>query len=52
MRLVKNEFGSRVELNLLIKDYDVGTEEFKLNIHNDDLDRFTADGYSGAKGDS
>ena len=35
VRRVKNEFGGQVELNLLINDYDKGTEEFKLNINSD-----------------
>lgn len=46
VRSVMDQFGSQIELNLLIKNYDEGAEQFKLNIHSDDLDRYTADGYS------
>lgn len=45
-RSVKDQFGSKVELNLLIKNYDDGTEQYQMNIRSEDLDRYTADGYS------
>lgn len=43
---IKNEFGSNVRLNLLVKDYEDGTEDFFLNIPTNELDRRTAGRYS------
>ena len=46
VKSVMKEFGDRVELNLLIKDYADETEDFKLNVSSEDLDRLTKGSYS------
>jgi len=44
--VVKDRFGKSVELNLLIKDYETGTEDLKLNVQASELDRIADDRYS------
>ncbi len=46
VRQVKEQFGQDVELNILIKDYETGREEFKLNVPADELDRIVNGSYA------
>ncbi|MEJ0053381.1 MAG: zeta toxin family protein [bacterium] len=43
---VKEQFGKAVELNVLIKDYEDGTEDVHLNVSSVELDRLTRGRYS------
>ena len=43
---VKNEFGGQIQLNLLIKDYQKGQEDLKLNISVKELDGYIGNSYS------
>jgi len=43
---VKNEFGNEIQLNLLIKDYQKGQEDFKLNISAKELDGYIGTSYT------
>jgi predicted ABC-type ATPase len=43
---VKRQFGDRIKLNLLLKDYETGEEDVRLNAAADDLDRVTDGRYS------
>ena len=45
-KAVKSEFGAKIDLNLLVKDYENGREEFKLNIDAEDLDRHIGRSYT------
>lgn len=45
-KAVKSEFGPTIDLNLLVKDYENGREEFKLNINAEDLDRHIGRSYT------
>lgn len=45
-RAVKERFKDDVELNLLVKDYEEGREDFQLNISGDELDRRTNGRYT------
>ncbi len=43
---VKELFGKKIELNILIKDYAAGTKDFYLNVPATKLDQLTNDRYS------
>ncbi len=45
-QIVKKQFGERVQLNLLVKDYETGVEDFYFNVQADELDRIADDRYS------
>lgn len=45
-RAVKERFKDQVELNLLVKDYEDGKEDFRLNISSGELDRRTEGHYT------
>ncbi len=45
-KLVKERFGTRVELNILMKDYDAGSEDILLDVPASELDRFADGRYS------
>src|SRR3989344_5926953 len=45
-RAVKERFGSDIELNILVKDYEAGDEELYLNVQASELDRIVYSRYS------
>src|SRR3989344_4617725 len=45
-REVKERFGSDIELNILVKDYEAGDEELYLNVQASELDRIVDSRYS------
>lgn len=45
-RAVKEQFGKDIELNILVKDYETGEEDLRLNVPADELDRITDGRYS------
>jgi len=45
-RIVKEKFKSRIELNVLIKDYEMDQEDLRLNVPESELDRIADDRYS------
>src|SRR3989344_3007710 len=44
--IVKERFGKDIELNVLTKDYETGSEDFQLNVPADELDRIADGRYS------
>ncbi|MEK7086421.1 MAG: zeta toxin family protein [Patescibacteria group bacterium] len=46
VRAVKEQFGNRIELNILSKDYEMGDADLRLNVPADELDRIVDDRYS------
>lgn len=45
-QVVKERFGKSIELNILMKDYEAQSEDFRLNVPASELDRLTDDRYS------
>lgn len=46
VRTVKEQFGNRIELNILIKDYEKEEEDLRLNVPASELDRIADNRYS------
>lgn len=46
VRTVKEKFGNRIELNILIKDYEKEEEDLRLNVPASELDRIADNRYS------
>lgn len=46
VRAVKEQFGNRIELNVLVKDYEMDDEDVRLNVPAGELDRVTDSRYS------
>ena len=45
-QMVKERFGKDVELNILMKDYEARSEDFRLNVPASELDRLADHRYS------